>query len=246
MKTTTLFSLFTAAALVFLCNSTVQASSLIIDDSAVASVYGAVNAPSRDQTRITTRYNSVGSQYELTGFIKLSLPELQQVLLTDAVLYLKTVNRAHANPAHSMVLGFTTDEFDPATLTLTTYDGTNPWTLGNNAGVNPGTANPPFPNVLVSITEVTATDTWYAFQSTELTQYLQQQFDSGKDAYLYITQGKGGTANEFVNFYGPGETTVANSTPYLQLTYQAIPEPNTLLLIGSIGTSFAFLRRRKK
>ena len=50
-------------------------------------------------------------------------------------------------------LGFTDDPFDPQTLTAATYDGSNPWTLGHNAGVRP-TGPVPFPNLLVTVNSV--------------------------------------------------------------------------------------------
>lgn len=244
MKISHLLYTLTSLAVVTLFTGVAPASSLIVTDAAVASVYGATLNPSRDQTRITTRWNSYKSQYELTGFIHIALPELQQIVLTEGTLYLKTANRAHANASHEMVLGFTDDAFDPATLTVTTYDGVTPWTLGHNAGVNPGGVNPPFPNVLATVANVTATDTWYGFQSAALTQYLQQQLDRGEAAYFYLSQGKAGTAHEFVNFYGPGETATAQSVPYLALTYQSVPEPNAVALAGGIGLAWLLLRRK--
>ncbi len=255
-------SFISRTALAFSCaalmgTGTLTAATLAVTEMSATAVYGypvggnpiAGYNPNRTGKEIRTRRNANNSQYSATSFVKITLPELGAVRLDQVSLFLKTASITEPeNSSASVVIGFTDDPFNPAVLNATTYDGTNPWTLGHNAGIDAGRTNPPFPNVLAVVSNPSTLDTWYEFTSPEMLAYLQQQIDAGKeDLYLYVSQGKAGIAGAVIYFHGPN-TETANAAPYLAITYTAVPEPGVSTLIGSAGVLLltARLRRRSR
>lgn len=193
------------------------AASVHLNDSEVASVYGADLKPFRDQTEIVTRWDGQKSPYCITGFIRIRLTSDTPVAperVKEVKLHIKTREKVAEDETHPVVLGYTLDEFEPFRMTLEAYDGEHPWEQGPNAGINPGQRK--YPNVLVILHGVTEPETSYEFSSEELTAYIISQLKNGKDAFLYLSQGNPAKRLRFISYHGPSSA----DAPYLEIITQ--------------------------
>ena len=194
---------------------------------------------------ISREFTNSGA-YEIVPFIRIdlsSVPVGSQVTGAQVGLFYtdSTYYGGAALRQEYIDLWAVNNEFDPATVNMTTYDGTNPWTDGFRAGVHHSLRTGPAGSFMGTIFPTTAAPAgapseklnnnvqeYKIFSSDDLDSYLTMQANLGKDAYFELTNSNGsGNAYRFVatgddngNFFGAHYA--ADHQPFLSLDYSPL------------------------
>jgi hypothetical protein len=157
------------------------------------------------------------SDYDGRGFMRIDLSSIDtgsQIQYAELGLYyFLAFGGSNEDTLH---IGYTADEFTDS-FTWETYNGTNSWTDGDGAGVNPGTSS--YPNELVTVYCDPDDGVGYKILSSgTLTNYIQTQVEAGKDAYLWLAIDN--TIAQYQRFAATEyEPTQTGTTPFLALSW---------------------------
>jgi hypothetical protein len=235
----------TLAVAILLSFGIAEATTTTIDhtgilDGAIQGVPGAI----ADWTYILWNFRESypnPSIYDGRNWMRIDLSSIPTgEVVTDVQLNLGYIDAYGGTNANNLYIG-STDEFTTS-LDYYTYDGMNPWTDGPMAGVQPVDGGDTMPQVLPNLLGTLYCPGYLEIEykqpvwdGTAMIDYIQQQVDAGKDAYLWaaIDDPAGG----YQRFYSAN---YSSWQPYLEVT-TAIPEPSVLIL-GFL----ALLARRRK
>jgi hypothetical protein len=211
-------------------------------------------------------YFATSGVYEIVPFIKIktssvSLPAGHQVSGAELGLYFTDSTYYGGSPTRSdyVDLWSVADEFTPASVNMTTYDGTNNWTDGFTAGIDNYARTGPAGRHLAQLWNTgaapggTATNQinnnvqeYKLFKGPTLDEYLTAQILAGKDSYLALTNSNGdGYGLRFVASSDVSWGGFLDNRPYLTINDAPIPEPATGLVMLGFGAT-ALLRRRRR
>jgi hypothetical protein len=207
-----------------------------------------------------------GSAYDVRVFMRVDLSSVPAgSLITAGQLGIHFTDSNYGGSAHSdyVDLWSVADEFD-GNLSFATYNGTTPWTDGAQAGVSgsdrTGPAGRHLDNLWFQGTEPAGTPSskiinqvqeYKIFSSAELTSYLQQQLDAGRDAYFTLSTGNQNA--EWLRFvstsddnthWGNTAGPIFFNQPYLDVEF--IPEPSGVLALSGAAGALLLGRRRRR
>ncbi|WP_428939255.1 hypothetical protein [Fontivita pretiosa] len=207
-----------------------------------------------------------GSAYDIRVFMKVSLSSIPAgsivtgsqlgIFFTDSTYGTYTVHSDYVD------LWSTADEFTQ-NLSFATYDGTNPWTDGFQAGIDgaarTGPAGRHLDNLWFQGAEPPGTPSnkiinqvqeYKVFSSAALDAYLQQQINAGKDAYFALSIGN--QAAQYLRFvstsddntyWGNAAGPIFFNQPYLDVQY--VPEPAGAVTVLTAAGGALLARRRR-
>jgi hypothetical protein len=207
-----------------------------------------------------------GSAYDQRVFMRISLSAVPAgSLITDARLGIHFTDSNYGGSVHSdyVDLWSVADQFN-GNLSFATYNGSNPWTDGPQAGVSgsdrTGPAGRHLDNLWFQGAEPAGTPSnkiinqvqeYKVFSSAQLNAYLQQQLDLGQDAFFTLSTGN--AAAQYLRFVSTSDNNthwgntagpIFFNQPYLNVDF--IPEPASAMTAVAAGGILLLRRRRKQ
>jgi len=220
-----------ALALVFtFVIGSVKADVTVIDENDIwdAIVTGSDTSPNVSNENILAlrEYWQVETIYDKRGFMKFDLSSVptggDSITVLDVKLGLYYLDAWGGSNADTLCIGYTADAFTTS-FTWPTYDGINPWTDGNGAGVEPSDGK--YPNLLASIKCDPAGGSGYKIINTvALSHYISNQVKASQNAYLWLAINN--ESGKYQRFFA---TDIGSNMPYMEITTgedTAAPTPN--------------------
>jgi hypothetical protein len=214
---------------------------------------------------LSKSYYTTNGAYDIVPYIKVktsavTLPLGNVVSGAELGLYFtdSTYYGGSATRSDYVDLWSVQDEFTPASVNMTTYDGTNNWTEGFAAGIDGYARTGPVGRHLGLLWNTGAAplgtpsnqinndvQEYKLFKGPGLDAYLTTQILAGKDSYFALTNSNGSGFG--VRFVAPSHVSwggFLDNRPYLTVNDAPIPEPGACLAVVVLGG--AALARRKR
>ena len=216
---------------------------------------------------ISREHSSNSGAYEILPFIRINtsgvtLPAGEVVVgaeiglkFTDSTYYGGSPTRSNYVDLWSLP-----DPFVPASVNMTTYDGTNTWTNGFQAGINGNLRTGPAGSHMAQLWNLAAAppgtpnnqindnvQEYKLFKGQDLDAYLTQQILAGEDAFFALTNsGDNGEALRFVASSDVSWGGHFDDRPYLTIRTE-VPEPASgMALLGLSGLAMCHRRRQRR
>jgi hypothetical protein len=215
---------------------------------------------------ISKSYFSTDGAYDITPFIKiktsaLTLPAGHAVSGAELGMYFtdSTYYGGSATRSNYVDLWSVGNAFTPASVNMTTYDGSNAWTDGFSAGLdgyartgpagrhlaqlwNTGTAPGGTPSSQIN----NDLQEYKLFKGPDLDAYLTAQIQAGQDSYFGLTNSDGdGFGLRFVATSDVSWGGFLDNRPYLTVNTAEVPEPASAV-VAALGLGATVMARRQR
>jgi hypothetical protein len=216
---------------------------------------------------LSKSYFTTDGAYDIVPYIKvktstLTLPAGNAVSGAELGLYFTDSTYYGGSPTRSdyVDLWSVQDEFTPASVNMTTYDGTNSWTDGFAAGINGWTRTGPLGRHLAQLWHNPAapigtptsqindnTQEYKVFKGPDFDAYLTAQILAGKDSYFALTNSSGDGFG--LRFVAPSDVSwggFLDNRPYVTVIDAPVPEPAGAATVVLAGAAALARRRRRQ
>jgi PEP-CTERM motif len=214
---------------------------------------------------ISREHSSNSGSYEILPFIRVTtsgvtLPPGEFVSGAELGLYFTDSTYYGGSPTRSnyVDLWSVPDAFTAASVNMTTYNGTNNWTNGFQAGIHGFNRTGPAGSHLAQLWNSGAAPAgtpanqinnnvqeYKLFKGDDLDAYLTQQILAGQDSFFALTNsGDNGEALRWVASSDVSWGGFLDNRPYLTIN-TAIPEPATGVALLTLGGAALGRRRRR-
>jgi hypothetical protein len=215
---------------------------------------------------LTREYFQTNGAYEILPFIKVktstyTLPAGNAISGAELGLYFtdSTYYGGSSTRSDYVDLWSVADEFVPASVNMTNYNGANAWTDGFRAGIDGWTRSGPAGRHLALLWHTAAAPVgtpssqinnnvmeYKVLKGPGLDDYLTTQIQAGKDSYFALSNSNdSGNGLRFVASSDVSWGSFLDNRPYLFLDDAAVPEPTAGAIFLVAGGIAAGRRKRR-